>query len=212
MKHAILLAGLLSLSFGANADPVTIDGFTFNDNGPNTWTGELTEWDDVGGAWDAGSVQTNHSYWAEDDNGTEIAVHGFYPVSDNVNKTVTFGVQNGFYFPDTVDEYQADNSWAGRTLLEGYFTSSDGSGSQFLVTGGDLAPYFTGGLFVWNNTLAQVDVSEDGTPQHETGYLNNNWTLTMTATPVSPVPVPAAVWLFGSGLLGMVAVARRRKS
>lgn len=28
----------------------------------------------------------------------------------------------------------------------------------------------------------------------------------------SPVPVPAAVWLFGSGLFGMVAVARRKKA
>jgi len=27
----------------------------------------------------------------------------------------------------------------------------------------------------------------------------------------SPVPVPAAVWLFGSGLIGLVGVARRRK-
>ena len=29
---------------------------------------------------------------------------------------------------------------------------------------------------------------------------------------VSPVPVPAAVWLFGSGLLGLVGVARRKKA
>jgi hypothetical protein len=26
----------------------------------------------------------------------------------------------------------------------------------------------------------------------------------------TPVPVPAAVWLFGSGLLGLVAIARRK--
>jgi hypothetical protein len=30
--------------------------------------------------------------------------------------------------------------------------------------------------------------------------------------PASVVPVPAAVWLFGSGLLGMVGVARRKSN
>jgi len=29
---------------------------------------------------------------------------------------------------------------------------------------------------------------------------------------VSAVPVPAAVWLFGSGLLGLVGIARRKKA
>jgi len=29
---------------------------------------------------------------------------------------------------------------------------------------------------------------------------------------IAPVPVPAAVWLFGSGLLGLVGVARRKKA
>lgn len=32
-----------------------------------------------------------------------------------------------------------------------------------------------------------------------------------TLASASAVPVPAAVWLFGSGLLGLIAVARRRK-
>lgn len=43
--------------------------------------------------------------------------------------------------------------------------------------------------------------------------LPNVWKLTSTGQlTYSAVPVPAAVWLFGSGLLGLVSVARRRKA
>jgi len=68
------------------------------------------------------------------------------------------------------------------------------------VTGGAAAAYFTGGTLLFDETIV------DGV------FTDPNFTLTMTATPVSAVPVPAAVWLFGSGLLGMVGIARRRKS
>jgi len=33
----------------------------------------------------------------------------------------------------------------------------------------------------------------------------------MTVTSISAVPVPAAVWLFGSGLIGLIGIARRKK-
>ena len=33
---------------------------------------------------------------------------------------------------------------------------------------------------------------------------------TIASTAPSAVPVPAAAWLFGSGLLGLVGVARRK--
>lgn len=43
----------------------------------------------------------------------------------------------------------------------------------------------------------------------------SDWTLTNDGTltyGVSAVPVPAAVWLFGSGLLGLAGIARRKKA
>ena len=53
-----------------------------------------------------------------------------------------------------------------------------------------------------------TNLTDDGT--YLTGF-NLAGTGTITGTLV-PVPVPAAVWLFGSGMLGLVAVARRRKN
>ncbi|MFK5947574.1 MAG: VPLPA-CTERM sorting domain-containing protein [Methylococcales bacterium] len=37
-------------------------------------------------------------------------------------------------------------------------------------------------------------------------------TITITSGPHPPIPVPAAVWLFGSGLLGLTTLARRKKT
>jgi hypothetical protein len=42
--------------------------------------------------------------------------------------------------------------------------------------------------------------------------LASNGTLTLTGNAAAPVPLPAAVWLFGSGLMGLVGVSRRRKA
>jgi hypothetical protein len=43
------------------------------------------------------------------------------------------------------------------------------------------------------------------------GGFNANFNANLTGTPDTVIPVPAAVWLFGSGLLGLVGIARRKK-
>ena len=67
---------------------------------------------------------------------------------------------------------------------------------------------------VW--MLATVDGDGDGimgipmAPGGPFAAFNAGFNATMAPTP--KVPVPAAVWLFGSGLMGLVGVARRKKS
>ena len=67
--------------------------------------------------------------------------------------------------------------------------------------------------------LTSIDGNADGTPgismagggPFQNFNANFNANLTGTDKP-AVIPVPAAVWLLGSGLLGLVGVARRRKS
>ena len=63
-------------------------------------------------------------------------------------------------------------------------------------------------------TVVSVDSDGDGTPG--TAMVTNPFpgqTPSFAGTIVpAAVPVPAAVWLFGSGLLGLVGVARRKKA
>ena len=43
-------------------------------------------------------------------------------------------------------------------------------------------------------------------------FPNYPYELVLSGKVVTPIPIPAAVWLFGSGLVGLAAVARRKKN
>lgn len=59
--------------------------------------------------------------------------------------------------------------------------------------------------------LSDVDFSSGVITAMDSWLLSTDGQLTYGA-PVSAVPVPAAVWLFGSGLVGLVGVARRKQA
>jgi hypothetical protein len=90
------------------------------------------------------------------------------------------------------------------TLSSFGFPAAGGDSMEFVfdVTGGDAA-----GLFG-----AQFGVVLTGTGLSPTLFSEGFNTRAVQATAASIIPIPAAVWLFGSGLIGLVGLARRRKS
>jgi len=65
------------------------------------------------------------------------------------------------------------------------------------------SPYYRALTLTW-------DLNHDGVA--DTGFDLSVTTPLLTYDGMAPVPLPAAAWLFGSGLLGLGALARRRRS
>ena len=94
----------------------------------------------------------------------------------------------------------SDQNWTPGTPAT---ASASGSGSDLAAAG---AGAWTGSVVNYGNVGAAW-AAFDGTPYTE------KFNITVNGTAAAPaVPVPAAVWLFGSGLLGLVGVARRKKA
>ena len=80
-------------------------------------------------------------------------------------------------------------------LIESVTASGDGRGS---------VPFTTVSISRQTNDIAYILA---GGVNAEALFLDN-----MQYNAVSAVPVPAAVWLFGSGLIGLIGLARRKNS
>ena len=87
----------------------------------------------------------------------------------------------------------------GCTIFTPYSSGADNMGS---------AQYFNGdGLFFFDyvNTCGNCYKADDTTNNPTTVYA-----IWEEAGGASPVPVPAAAWLFGSGLIGVIGLARKK--
>jgi hypothetical protein len=82
-----------------------------------------------------------------------------------------------------------------------------GASPAFTLTG---SPLQDAGAGMWTGTIVSAGNINGA---NWVGFTNVQFSEVFNVTvSANAVPVPAAVWLFGSGLLGLVGVARRRKS
>ena len=85
---------------------------------------------------------------------------------------------------------------------------------QFDITlGGDprITPQYFG---VWDATDSILSAALVGGNLDGSGLFTRAWAiddLSVASSSIPPVPVPAAVWLFGTALIGFVGMSRRRK-
>ena len=182
--------------------------------------GGLAYYDDVADlTWlaDANAAQTS-SY----------ASNGIMVWADANNWAATLNVAGvtGWRLPDTLQpDASCDNQ---NTAGIGFGSNCSGSemGNLFynvlgntagsLSNTGPFSNVQTNGLNYWsatenptNNELAWRFNFLDGLQySQQKFYLNNAWAV--QSGDVSAVPVPAAAWLFGSGLIGLIGFARRK--
>ena len=83
--------------------------------------------------------------------------------------------------------------------------------TKTLTSSKQFALAITDGAGSWFEAVNAVQQSA-GTSNYEVFFSNGTSDVfTFDATP-TVVPVPAAVWLFGSGLIGLAGIARRKKA
>ena len=161
---------------------------------PSTAGGDFVEYGDATGF--TGSIDTDGNMTLTP-TGIEGAVGGFPALVDerwNVDNFngVTGTTPNPPNANTAWDSFSTGSATAGPGTING--AAFDGT-SAVLVKAGTVGSDW-GGFF--------------GAQYYE--VWNVGFTFTGDLPPPSAIPVPAAVWLFGSGLVGLAGVARRRKS
>lgn len=195
------ISGTLSFDTATGAGTGTVVPFEFFNGGPATASGIAFQ--SIGGGLMIGNMNFN---WNNSDIVTQIVLDGSGLFAEI--PTIAVG-----------DVYDATTcAISGACALP----ASDGiSKGKYPIGPVPIATssFNTAGQTGTTTTLGQLSLGSDdgigGSPMDNgpfSGY-NANFDITsVTVTAVTPeIPVPAAVWLFGSGLIGLVGVARRRK-
>ncbi len=152
------------------------------------------------------SIQTE----TDDSSSGTVWSHGF-SLADRFSESNGAGTLFSLNANNNADNIQMSDEF----LHSGFFRNNH----EVAVDRNSATVSALGNIGSWSTTATTVDFAID---LAGTGLLNGDelamrWGFTCAndviegAVKVPEVPVPAAVWLFGSGLLGLAAVARRKR-
>ena len=229
----LLGAGAAQAAFfaGSSTYTVSVSGgcFAFGDCtglAQNVGTGSFTlTTDATGGAFDVGSysgIDFTGTPGGLFSTGGPVAGTGSVSAGGSLDLDFTGRTGTAQYFPQYAGAaWNLDNNTKvpSTGVYEGFTSGAD---SNLDPNTGAVALTLTGtalsltssaaGIGTWTGTIVSVGnvgaqwTSFDGTPYSEVYNISVSG-----AVPPAVIPVPAAVWLFGSGLVGLMGVARRRR-
>ncbi len=204
------------------------DNFT-GDSASYLWSGGVAI-NDFAGELDSVSLGASGELYAESDafvdlsdvyvSGSTTSIYGYVESSATAGSTYTD--QSSYAYGDAVIDldfsldgtYTYDffsrnmEAWGNANVYYDLYSYDSDSiiFSSFLTNGTD-SPWLTGSLSAGSYNLIVEAISDaDGVSYaYDIGSAYGDFGLELTA-----VPVPAAVWLFGSGLIGLAGFARRK--
>jgi len=149
--------------------------------------------------WVPTDNDVNYSYAL--DAGFSLAMFdlGDFDTSQSNPLLINNGADTG---ADTVDIVAAGSDFTATSVVS--------SNSITLFDDAQFVVALTDNLGSWFEPTSWVETAP-GTNIYEVTFVNGA-VLSIDATPTTVIPVPAAIWLFGSGLLGLIGIARRKNA
>ena len=217
IKTRLLVMATLVLSTSANAALISrLDGLAYYDDVANlTWladanaAGTAMTWADAN-AWVAGLDVAGVTGWRLPDTidvGNDGATEGgnVYQGVDAGYNITTHSELSNMFFNVLGNISQFDTAGLPTSCIS---TSCLTNVDQFINL--QSGAYWSGTEYVTDTNNAWLFHMHYGL-QDNNFKTNTFYAWAVFSGDVSAVPVPAAVWLFGSGLLALVGVARRRR-
>jgi hypothetical protein len=200
---------LLTVSVGANA--ASLSRYTF--------TGTVTGFSDGAGLAAANNIVVGTAVTYVFDVDTSAA--GTISRYGEADQTLVNNSTESYFYTDFIsgglleNGDNPDKSSTGNVSEHNYGLSA---GPGFLLLFGESQSEVTSiqastsDLTSWALASAAAPTLFGGSETAFVGTLSTTIRSTLTLSSVSPVPIPAAAWLFGSALLGFFGLARRKKA